>query len=248
MKCSVSAAPLAIVMGTAVFLAGATPATAKTLSLTYDIQMEFIKDHVRQLSIPGPDDYDPNLILVAEVCHYGQPCYPEDWRPIYGWYNFLEPGDIIEITLSADVTETPDGSGWRVDVGSASCTSGSDPICSNYGSFYGHGFNPKTDALSISIEYGWRTMGKNINLSSMTAWFSSEFGSVHEPKIGDGCSFRPSAPNGFCWYWDYEAHFKVTSFTVQGLHVIPVPPALPLLASGLLGLAALRRWKVGARS
>ena len=245
MKCSVSAAPLAVVMGTAAFLAGVTPATAKTVSLTYDIQMEFIKDHVRQLFMSGPDDYDPDFIVAVGGCNYGEECYPEDWRPP-GAYRFLNPGDIIGITLSIDVTERSDGSGWGLaSVGSFSCTGGAGCKLGDYAT--GFWLDSKTGAFSLSTSGGHESFGKGINLSSMTAWFVSELGDLYAFPTGN-CHDFDNTPDGFCGYWDYEAHFKVTSFTLQGLHVIPVPPALPLLASGLLGLAALRRWKTGARS
>ena len=224
---------VAAAIGAACLMAGAAPANAKTFSLIYDVQLEFVRDHVRILFEEGPDgEFPDETVITGECWWYDTTCYPEaeEWRPQGGRYSLLEPGDIIGLTLSLDVTSSPEEAGWYV--GPIHCTleNGSDCRYDFYTT--GQGFNPETGAFVATL-VGWDgSLAKTIDLRSMTAEFASEFGpeSWRRPEVGDPCDFSPSILERFCGYWDYEAHFKVSSFTVQGLHVIPVPPALPLLA------------------
>lgn len=221
----------------------ATPAEATTISLTYDIELEFVGDHVRKLMTYNEDTGE------VQTCDFGDTCYPNDWRPENGRYRNIEPGDEVNLGLSVDLAprSSPSYFGdFDSDITSCSSHYGGCWLFGNSDYETPASFDATTGAIRLLS--GNSYSGEIIDLFSSTLYYSSELGFA-VPDYCYGTTF-PDAPEGFCGYWDYEAHFNVISFSVEGLEEIPhapVPPTLPLLASAIFGIAAMRRLKARSK-
>lgn len=245
MKYPVMMSSLAAATGLAALLMSGAPAHAATLTYTYDVQLEFTHDHVRQLFREDPDDPD----IVIGVVTFEDDDYPWDWRPPYGFSSDLAIGETLSLIFSIEVPANPADASQHITLTSCTWDGGQ---CSRLGHDSVTAFDPASGKVRMLGDWSGSS-AKTVDLFSGTARFVSELGWSHpfDPDTERSYTFcfpREYAPYGFCGYWDYEAHFKIKSFNVQGPLVIPVPPALPLLASALLGLAALRRKLVRRRA
>lgn len=195
---------------------------ASAMSVRVDLTVRFERDFVGKL-VSAPSSYDDDP-LIQEICYHHQDCYPKDFRPNFPGSIFahLFIGNQYDATFSFD----------PLHMGNSHCNiAGINFIC-----FYSSStFWP--NRIGFFIEAPTSSITLDLNAASLS-------------YFGEAGSYRPYAEPGcepfvgdFCDYSGYGADFTVVEVNGKPISAIPVPAALPLLASGILCLANLRRRK-----